>query len=98
MAIGYTAAEFDPARDGCLVGVVSITDPGAVVFFETPTPANVPNSDFYIYVDARVFRVSGERRHRVSPARTTFGFLFHLCRRGLCLTKREERRESSPSA
>ena len=69
--------------DAGLVDILPFVDTRPLVYDQTPSAAVVCDPDFHDYANAGLFDISGKRRHSLSPASSTPGFLLHLRRGGV---------------
>ena len=59
LATGLVATKYHLARDGDLVGFVSVVDFGALVLDKVPLATNIAGPDFYSYAFAGLLNLSG---------------------------------------
>src|SRR3989440_1940175 len=71
--------------DAGLVDILPAVDTRPLVYDPTPSAAVVCDPDFHDHANAGILDISGKRRHRLSPASSTPGFLLHLRRGGICI-------------
>ena len=84
MAACVIATEYYAAGDDHLVVIISIAGLRYLVFRQVSLTPNL--ADFDLHNDAldRLLRISGKRRHGLSPACTVAGFLLCVCRGRVC--------------
>src|SRR5947208_12493368 len=78
-------------RDAGLEDILPSFDTRPLVYDQTPSAAVLCDPDFHDYANAGLLDISGKRRHRLSPASSTLGFLLHFRRGGVCIVARKAR-------
>ena len=68
-----------------LVVMLPSVDTRPLVYDQTPSAAVLCDPYFHDYADAGLLDISGQRRHGLSTASSTLGFLLHFRRRGVCI-------------